>query len=304
MTSSRSRPDRPTRITARLLRGWPLPKVDPELGKEGRGAVLIVGGSREVPGAVILAAVGALRAGAGKLQIATARAVANQVAVTVPEARVIGLEQTRAGELAFGCHSALVKEIRGCNALLLGPGMFDPRGATALLRHCVRSQVSSPLVVDAAALHAFHGRKGLGALAAPVVITPHPGEMAQIWGSTPEQVLADPLTIARAAARELGAIVTLKGAQTFVVAPDGRAFHNTAGNIGLGTSGSGDALSGVIAGLSARGASALQAAVWGVYLHAKAGDVLARRMGPLGFLAREVLTEIPSLLESIAHSRA
>jgi NAD(P)H-hydrate repair Nnr-like enzyme with NAD(P)H-hydrate dehydratase domain len=128
--------------------------------------------------------------------------------------------------------------------------------------------------------------------------------MAQIWGSTPEQVLADPLTIARAAARELGAIVTLKGAQTFVVAPDGRAFHNTAGNIGLGTSGSGDALSGVIAGLSARGASALQAAVWGVYLHAKAGDVLARRMGPLGFLAREVLTEIPSLLKGIAHSRA
>jgi len=94
--------------------------------------------------------------------------------------------------------------------------------------------------------------------------------------------------------------VALKGAQTFVVAPDGTAYRNTAGNVGLGTSGSGDTLSGVIAGLSARGASALQAAVWGVYLHAKAGDVLARRIGGLGFLARELLSEIPPLLVKLA----
>ncbi|HKO48552.1 MAG TPA: NAD(P)H-hydrate dehydratase, partial [Polyangiaceae bacterium] len=84
--------------------------------------------------------------------------------------------------------------------------------------------------------------------------------------------------------------------QTLIVAPDGVAYRNTAGNVGLGTSGSGDALSGVIAGLSARGATALQAAVWGVYLHAKAGELLARRIGALGFLARELLPEIPRLL--------
>ncbi len=96
-------------------------------------------------------------------------------------------------------------------------------------------------------------------------------------------------------------MVALKGAQTFVVAPDGSAYRNTAGNVGLGTCGSGDALSGVIAGLTARGAPPLQAAVWGVYLHAKAGDILARRIGPLGFLARELLTEIPPLL--VKHSR-
>jgi len=106
--------------------------------------------------------------------------------------------------------------------------------------------------------------------------------------------------VARAAAAQLGLVITLKGAHTFVVAPDGTAFQNDAGNVGLGTSGSGDVLSGVIAGLCARGASALQAAVWGVYLHAKAGDRLARRIGPLGFLARELLGEIPQLLRKLA----
>jgi NAD(P)H-hydrate repair Nnr-like enzyme with NAD(P)H-hydrate dehydratase domain len=129
-----------------------------------------------------------------------------------------------------------------------------------------------------------------------VIATPHAGEMARLWDCERRDVLNSPLQVARQAAKEFDVIVTLKGAETFVVAPDGTAFRNAAGNVGLGTSGSGDALSGVIAGLKARGADALQAAVWGVYLHAKAGDVLAARMGSLGFLARELLGEVPILL--------
>jgi ADP-dependent NAD(P)H-hydrate dehydratase len=291
---------RPTRITGGLLRKWPLPKVHPKLGKDGRGDVLVVGGSQEIPGAVVLAAVGALRAGAGKLQIATARAVAGLVAVTVPEARVIGLPQTRKGELARGCARLLGAEMTACDALLVGPGMVDPGAAIDLLKHCTPARPSSSFIIDAAALHAFDGRKALASARQDrFIITPHAGEMACLWGCSRSEVLADPLAIARQCAAKLGVIVTLKGAQTYVVAPDGAAYHNTAGNIGLGTSGSGDTLSGVIAGLSARGAEPLQAAVWGVYLHARAGDVLARRMGPLGFLARELLTEIPSLLTRV-----
>jgi len=124
--------------------------------------------------------------------------------------------------------------------------------------------------------------------------------MAELWNCSRADVLRNPLAVAGAAAAQLGVVLTLKGAQTFVVLPDGTAYHNVAGNIGLGTSGSGDTLSGAIAGPCARGAHALQAAVWGAYLHAKAGDVLARRMGPLGFLAREPLTEIPLLLRNMA----
>ena len=263
--------------------------------------MLVVGGSSQIPGAAILAAVGALRAGAGRLQIATARSVSGLVAVSVPEARVIALPELRNGELARGCEKALLEEVQAANAILVGPGMCDERAAVDLLRHCARGRIQSALVVDAAALRIFAARRPLPGRKLPeVIVTPHAGEMAELWGCPREEVLADPLRVARAAAAQLKVVVTLKGAQTFVVAPDGTAFHNVAGNVGLGTSGSGDTLSGVIAGLCARGADALQAAVWGVYLHAKAGDVLARRMGSLGFLARELLTEIPPLLRKIA----
>jgi ADP-dependent NAD(P)H-hydrate dehydratase len=291
----------PTLISDAMLRRWPLPQVHPKLGKEGRGDVLVIGGSREIPGAAILAAVGALRAGAGRLQIATARSVSGLVAVSVPEARVIALRESRSGELARGCHAVLAEEIESANAILVGPGMCDEKAAVDLLRHCARVRASSSLVVDAAALRVFSQQRPLPGRPLPEIIaTPHAGEMAELWNCSRADVLANPLSVARAAAAQLGVVITLKGAQTFVVAPDGTAYHNVAGNVGLGTSGSGDTLSGVIAGLCARGAPALQAAVWGVYLHAKAGDVLARRMGSLGFLARELLTEIPLLLRKLA----
>ena len=298
---SRAQTGPATLITAALLRQWPLPQVRPKLGKEGRGDVLVVGGSTQIPGAVMLAALGALRAGAGRLQIATARSVAAQVAVTVPEARVIGLPINRKGELAPGCNRILAREIEAADALLLGPGMCDERAAVDLIRRCPRANDQAALIVDAAALRSFTGRKPLRpSYSGDVIATPHSGEMAELWGCSREQVIARPLQIAREAAARLNVVVALKGAQTFVVAPDGEAYRNTAGNVGLGTSGSGDTLSGVIAGLSARGATALQAAVWGVYLHAKAGDLLARRIGALGFLARELLNEIPQLMVRMA----
>lgn len=288
----------PTLISSALLRKWPLPQIHPTLGKEARGAVLVVGGSVQIPGAVILAATGALRAGAGKLQIATARTVSAAVAVSVPEARVIGLAEARSGELGRGCHEALRHELEAANAVLIGPGMTDPKAAVDLFRHCIASHARASVIADAAALHAFDGKRRLHSKSSlDVVATPHAGEMATLWGCSRDEVIARPLEIAREAAARLGVVVALKGAQTFVVAPDGSAYRNTAGNLGLGTSGSGDTLSGVIAGLCARGASALQAAVWGVFLHARAGDILARRIGPLGFLARELLDEIPALLQ-------
>ncbi len=278
-----------------------MPDIHPKLGKEGRGSVLVVGGSARIPGAVILAATGALRAGAGKLQIATARSVAAHVAVTVPEACVIAVPETRQGELARTCINSLKSQLADADAVLVGPGMMDARGGVGVLEHCVRANTDMSLIIDAAALHVFDAHKPLvKARSAEVIATPHAGEMAKLWGCSRAQVIARPLEIAREAASTLNVVIALKGAQTFVVAPDGTAYRNTAGNIGLGTSGSGDTLSGVIAGLCARGASALQAAVWGVYLHAKAGDLLARRIGALGFLARELLTEIPQLMVKVS----
>ncbi len=290
---SRRVPPRPKPVTAALLRRWRLPELDSELGKEARGQVMVVGGSDEIPGAVILAALGALRAGAGKLQIATSVRIAPHVATVVPEARVIGLRVTRAGELAVGSTRVLERELKRCDTVLIGPGMMDARAATQLVRYCEK-QVEGTLVIDAGALEAFAGRRAR--TEGRAILTPHAGEMASLLELDREVVLERPLEIARAAAAQLGAVVVLKGQRTFIVGPDGTSFENTAGNLGLGTSGSGDTLSGVIAGLAARGAEPVQAAVWGVFLHAKAGEVLARTVGPLGFLARELLAEIPPLL--------
>ena len=282
----------------------PLPSADGGEGKEARGCVLVVGGSDEIPGAAILAATAALRAGAGKLQIATTRRVAPWVAVAVPEARVIGLREGRRGELAAGACEALHREVNACDALLVGPGMMDGRAARELVRRCAAAEGSPPLIVDAGALEVFDGSERVSsARRSAIILTPHAGEMASLWKISKARVLANPMVAAQQAAARLGAVVALKGARTYVAAPDGATFHNTAGNIGLGTSGSGDTLSGIIAGLCARGADPLHAAVWGVYLHACAGDALARQMGQYGFLARELLGEIPRLLARLAPKR-
>jgi len=301
--TKRSRP-RAALVDPELLRAWPLPALDGKEGKEERGHVLVVGGSVEIPGAVILAATAALRAGAGKLQIATSRSVAPAVAIRMPEARVVGLGESARGELSGDSCRAIHDEVGRCDALLIGPGMMDARAGTRLLRHCVASAARAALIVDAAPLAAFTGRKPLQRRHdAGIVLTPHAGEMAKLWGVERDEVRAHALDIATEAAACLGAIVVLKGRHTWIVAPDGSAYQNTAGNVGLGTSGSGDALAGVIAGLCARGAEPLQAAVWGVYLHARAAEVLAKKMGGVGFLARELLPEIPRLLAALGTRR-
>ncbi|HLL24212.1 MAG TPA: NAD(P)H-hydrate dehydratase [Kofleriaceae bacterium] len=285
------------RINPALLRRWPLPALDSELGKVARGKVLVVGGSDEIPGAAVLAALAALRAGAGTLAIATTRLVAPHVAVVVPEARVIGVPATRQGELAATAARLLHDDIGRCNALLVGPGMLEGPAAGPLLATAARSNPGATVVVDAGALAAV---RALRTRPDGAVITPHVGEMAKLCGVDAKGIAAHAREHALETAAELGVVVVLKGATTYIAAPDGTCYANVAGNLGLGTSGSGDTLSGVIAGLGARGATPLQAAVWGVHVHAKAGELLARRVAPLGFLARELLDAVPGLVARFA----
>jgi hydroxyethylthiazole kinase-like uncharacterized protein yjeF len=133
---------------------------------------------------------------------------------------------------------------------------------------------------------------------ARVLLTPHAGEMAKLTGLTKDAVVADPAAVAARAARRWNAVVALKGSVTYVATPAGRLWCHQGGNVGLASSGSGDVLAGIIAGLAARGAALEQAAAWGVALHAHAGDRLAKRIGTLGFLAREIGAEIPGLLDA------
>jgi hydroxyethylthiazole kinase-like uncharacterized protein yjeF len=144
------------------------------------------------------------------------------------------------------------------------------------------------------ALHKLNGR---------VVLTPHDGEMAGILEISAEEIGQDRVAVAASAARRFNAVVALKGRETVIAAPDGKVYVNRAGNVGLATSGSGDVLSGIVTGLLSRGADPMTAAVWGVSLHARAGEVLAKRFGIVGYLARELLDEIPGLMNSIAQAK-
>jgi hydroxyethylthiazole kinase-like uncharacterized protein yjeF len=293
---------RPEPVTPDLLRTMPLPRHREGEDKDQRGRVLVVAGSVEVPGAALLCGIGALRAGAGKLQIAACRSVALHLAVAAPEARVFGLDETPGGGISAEEADSLAARAGRCDALLLGPGMMDGDGEASRLttRLLERMEAGPGVVLDAAALPDLgDGEAVLRRHAGRVVLTPHAGEMATLLDVPRDEVLADPLGAARRAAGALGAVVAMKGGCTFVVDPRGAAWSCDQGNVGLATSGSGDTLAGVITGLAARGATPVQATVWGVFLHGEAGGRLARTRGPVGFLARELLAEIPSIMAEL-----
>jgi ADP-dependent NAD(P)H-hydrate dehydratase len=294
-------------LDAAALRGWPLPMPSPDGDKEARGHVLVLGGSREMPGAVILAATAALRAGAGKLTIATGASVAQLVALAIPEARVIGLRETAQGGFVPDSVAELDPLADKVSAVLIGPGMQDEAATAALVRALLGRLDGAAVVLDACAMGiVLNPDIDIDAGDAPfrfaerVVLTPHAGEMAHLTGIDKAQIGAAPAAHCAGAARAWNAVVALKGARTFIGAPDGGMWQHEGGNVGLASSGSGDVLAGIIAGLAARGASLAQAACWGVALHALAGERLARSHGPLGYLARELPDEIPSLLEQAA----
>ncbi|MDQ2858903.1 MAG: NAD(P)H-hydrate dehydratase [Candidatus Eremiobacteraeota bacterium] len=278
-------------VDAALLSWWPLP-VPKSGDKNTRGSIFVVAGSTSMPGAAVLTATAALRAGAGKLSVGTSAAVAHLVAAAVVESLVVPLRETASGALALSEVRAIVERANRTDALVIGPGMTGKLGTSALLAAALPA-LRVPVVVDAIALGALRTRATLPAhLEGRAVLTPHAGEMASLLGCDRDAVESDPAAHARDVARRLRAVVVLKGGTTYIAAPDGALYRHLHGVIGLATSGSGDVLAGIIGGLLARGISPLAAAAWGVYLHAQAGLALSRSIG-MGFLAHELLPHIP-----------
>lgn len=250
-------------------------------------------------GAVLLAGIAALRCGAGKLQIATVESRAIQLGYMLPEALVISLRETKAGGVHRSLSKMFARRAAEAHAILIGPGMVEDDDADVFLADVLSNEpVANTIVVDAGALpnirtHAKSLRPWLGR----VILTPHAGEMANMLGVERATVEAQPLEAAQQLTAELGAVVIMKGSETFVSAPSG-IWHYQGGGVGLATSGSGDVLAGAVAGLSARGASAIEASLWGVYLHGEAGAQLTKTIGPLGFLAREIADVFPRLMDA------
>jgi len=293
----------PAVITQSVLRKLALPAPDEGGDKESRGRVLVVGGGRETPGAVVLAGLAALRAGAGKLQVATVEGNAALVAASIPEARVFALPQTKTGRLARSACAMLEEHLGAAQAVCVGPGMIEDEPVARFVAETLRRCAGGAVVLDAGAIACLGvGRRLLDALKGRAVVTPNAEELANIYGVSTREISSAPLEAARRAARDFRAVVALKGRETFIASPAGDTYVNRAGGVGLATSGSGDVLAGVIAGLVARGAESLHAAAWGVFLHARAGERLSKRIGPLGFLARELPGEIPALMSELGGS--
>lgn len=294
-----------TLLTPAVLGAMPLPEPPADGDKSDRGVVLVVAGGAQLPGVPILTGRSALRVGAGKLRLAAGPDLAVPLGVAVPEARVFATPTTAQGDVSSDAAEALKTALHGAAAVIVGPGMIDAPNARALTERLLRLNAHAGFVIDAGALPASGRPAGFAALAAGrAVLTPHAGEMAHMLGLTRDAVLADPRTTAREAAARLQAIVVLKGATTHVATPSGTAWRHDGGVAGLATSGSGDVLSGVIGGLLARGAPPATAALWGVALHAAAGRRLAEAIGPVGFLASDLLAALPKALTELTQASA
>ncbi|MCW2735766.1 NAD(P)H-hydrate dehydratase [Nocardioides sp.] len=286
----------PRPVTPDLLRSWALP--EPAGTKYARGQVLVVGGSCTTPGAVMLAGVSALRMGAGRLSVATAAGVATQLAVALPECGTVPLPQDAQGSITGQRLDELLgDEVARANAVLVGPGLMGGSGTVRLVSG-IAGMLSEdlPVVLDAAAVTTLPDvdRASVEALRGRLVLTPNAHELARLLDV--DEVGEDALAAATLRiAGELDAVVACGP----WVGADGGLWRIATGDTGLGTSGSGDVLSGAILGLVGRGASPLQATVWAKHVHAAAGDVLAARWGRVGYLASEIEPELPLVMRSL-----
>jgi ADP-dependent NAD(P)H-hydrate dehydratase / NAD(P)H-hydrate epimerase len=266
----------------------------PESNKGNYGHVLVVGGSLGKAGSVAMAGMAVLRAGAGLSTVATPKSVLGTVAGFHPELMTEPLPETDAGTISTNAQDRIEELAEGMTVLAIGPGISrDPQ--TAELVRALVEKLRLPMVVDADGLNAFEGRTAkLNGKGRMLVITPHPGEMARLVGCTIADVQKDRLGTARKFAREHELIVVLKGHRTLVVRPDGEAWVNTTGNAGMATGGTGDILTGMVAGMIAQhSADAFPAVLAAVHLHGLAGDVMRERVGEHSLVATDLLQGLP-----------
>jgi hydroxyethylthiazole kinase-like uncharacterized protein yjeF len=265
-----------------------------ESNKGSYGHALVVGGSLGKAGAAAMAGMAALRAGAGLSTVATAKSVLGTVAGFHPELMTEPLVETDSGTISGSALDRITELAKGKTVVAIGPGISREPQTSALVRSLiVKLQVS--IVLDADGLNAFEGRTDeLNGKGRTLVITPHPGEMARLAGLTIAEVQKDRLGVARKFAREHELIVVLKGHRTLVVQPDGEAWVNTTGNPGMATGGTGDILTGMVAGLIAQHPKdAFRAVLAAVHLHGLAGDVACEKFGEHSLVATDLLRGLP-----------
>jgi NAD(P)H-hydrate epimerase len=282
-------------ITAGVLRG--VPHRGPTSTKFTSGVVTVLGGSRGLTGAPIMATAAAMRAGAGYVTLATARSLEPSFALRPVESMLALLPDDGDGCLTPGAVDATLKAIRRSDAVVLGPGLGRGDAAVAFARE-MYERIDVPLVIDADALNALEGvfPEDLPHRRWPTVLTPHSGELGRMLGVPSSEVGQHRLEHARTAAARAKAFVVLKGDDTLVASPSGRTAISPGGAPALATAGTGDVLSGVIGALLARGMAPAAAACAAVGIHARAGQLAAQPHGPDGVIASDVVAALPAAM--------
>ncbi|MBI5286858.1 MAG: NAD(P)H-hydrate dehydratase [Deltaproteobacteria bacterium] len=266
------------------------------------GHLFVLAGSIGKTGAAAMTSLGAMRVGAGLVTLGIPKGLNPVMEEKLTEVMTYPLPDTSSGTIGEGALDSIMAFIQDKKAIALGPGLTTQKEVRKVIMGLIQ-RCPIPMVIDADGVNILAGEaRVLKKANAPIVLTPHPGEMARLVGSTPLDVQSDRIGIASRFARESGCIVVLKGARTVITEPGGRVFINPTGNPGMASGGTGDVLTGMIGGFLAQGYSPLEAAVVGVYLHGLAGDEVAREKGMIGMMAGDILDRIPVTIQNIVVS--
>jgi hydroxyethylthiazole kinase-like uncharacterized protein yjeF len=280
-----------------------LPNRSPEANKGTFGRVLVIAGSINYIGAAYLACMGAARVGAGLVTLATAKSLIPVLASKLTEVTYIPLPEAEPGIIGGDALSLMKKTFPDYRVLLLGCGMGQHKATNEFTKSLLFNLPQThflPVILDADGLNTMSKEQAWWQnLGKNVVLTPHPGEMARLTESTLEDVQRERISVTQSSAVEWQKIVVLKGPYTIVASPDGKTMVNPFANAALASAGTGDVLAGMIAGLAAQYMPIFDAAVCGVYLHARAGEALAQEMGNAGTIASDLLPILPGVLKEI-----
>jgi NAD(P)H-hydrate epimerase len=282
-------------LTKELVCGWFQPR-HPAANKGDYGRALIVAGSRGMTGAACLAAMSAARAGAGLVTLAVPSGLQKLVASKLTEIMTVDLPESPEQTIGSEALDVILTLAQRFDVIAIGPGITTHPETASLVRK-VLPMLKIPCVLDADGLNCFAGYTEVFKLAsAPLILTPHPGEMGRLTGNTTAEIQQRRLGITEKAAREWGVVLLLKGASTIIASPDSKVYINTTGNPGMATGGAGDVLTGIIAGLIAQGLNPFDAAGAGAYLHGLAGDLAVGQKGYRGLLAGDILDFLPDAI--------
>jgi len=291
-------PPRQFRLSqSRLKHTWPSRRADTHKGSAGH--LLVIAGSPGKTGAAAMAAMSALRSGAGLVTLGVPERIHSVLEGQVLEAMTVPLPEAADGILGLAAMESVEQLLPGKKCLAIGPGLGFPDVTGGLVRRIIAGG-SLPMVIDADGLNGLAGHTDLLRTAgAPIVMTPHPGEMARLSGQPVSHIQADRIGTARRFAEQNRVHLVLKGAGTVIAHPGGDVYINTTGNPGMASGGMGDVLTGIIAGLITQGHAIETAVHTGVYLHGRAADSLAASRGRVGYLASEVMRRIPEEIERL-----